>query len=347
VGIAGIEPWGMEQTVICHDESVGLRAVIAIDDTRLGPGLGGIRLARYPDATAAIREAQRLAAAMTRKNAVAELPFGGAKAVVLDPGPGVDRAALMRRFGDFVARTGGAYLPGVDMGTTPHDLALVGESGAPVSCSHVDPSGWTARGVRRAIDAAVAHRGPGAGVAGLRVLVQGAGHVGRALALDLAHDGAELLIADADADRAAAVAAEVRGGVVAADAVIGTRCDVFAPCAVAGVLTPATIAALDCAIVAGAANDTLASPGCAELLAARGILYVPDFVANAGGVIQIHAERVGWDDHHLADAVDAIGPRVAGLLAEAAEHDTTPLAAAEARAARRLAAAPRVREAVA
>lgn len=149
--------WTGEQVVVCHDRATGLRGVIAIDDTTLGPGVGGIRYRAYPDFAAAIREAQRLASAMTAKNAAAGLPFGGGKAVIFDDGPVADRAAFMRAFGRFVLRCGGAYIPGVDMGTTPADLAIMGGVGAEVSCHLEDPSPWTALGVWASIVAAVRH----------------------------------------------------------------------------------------------------------------------------------------------------------------------------------------------
>jgi len=169
--------WASEQLVLCRDEDVGLSAVIAIDDTTLGPGLGGVRFKPYPSAEAAVTEARRLAAAMTRKNALADVPYGGAKSVIVDDGAMRDRPALMARFGEFVARTGGAYLPGVDMGTTVADLAIMRRAGAIVSCDEEDPSPWTALGVAAAIRAAVGD------VEGISVLPSPAGHVGAALAL--------------------------------------------------------------------------------------------------------------------------------------------------------------------
>jgi leucine dehydrogenase len=324
--------------IFCHDESVGLQGVIAIDDTTLGPGLGGVRFKPYPSIAHGIRECRRLAAAMTLKNAVAELPFGGAKSVILNAPPVPDRAALMRRFGDFVAQADGDYLPGVDMGTTVHDLALIGESGCTVSCSQEDPSRWTAAGVGAAIRAAVAPSSTGT-VDGARVLIQGAGHVGAALATDLAREGASVLIADVDIERARELAARIGAATVDPGRVIGTPCDVYAPCAVAGVLDPRTISQLDCRIVAGAANDTLSDPRDAELLASRGVTYVPDFVANAGGVVDIHALRSGWDEERVTEEVLRIGDRVTQLLQEADSSGQTPLAVAEAMAVRNLARA--------
>src|SRR5947209_7552104 len=139
--------WESEQVVVCSDAETGLRAVVAIDDTTLGPGLGGVRLRTYPSFAAGLRECRRLAAAMTRKNALAEIPYGGAKSVIFRPARIADRPALMRAFGRFVLRTGGAYLPGVDMGTSVEDLAEMARSGAVVSCADADPSPTTATGV--------------------------------------------------------------------------------------------------------------------------------------------------------------------------------------------------------
>lgn len=325
----GFEFWTGEQVVVCHDRSVGLRAVIAIDDTTLGPALGGVRYRPYAGADAAIREAQRLAAAMTRKNAAAGLPFGGGKSVIVNDGPVADRAAFMKAFGAFVARCGEAYLPGVDMGTTPADLALMGEAGATVSCHDEDPSPWTALGVWAAIDAAVRHVDGADTLDGVSVLVQGAGNVGAALARLVAESGAHVLVSDVDGERAQRVADEVGGGVVAPDAVTRTQCDVYAPCAVARVVDEQSVHTLACRMIAGAANDTLADATFGRRLADRGITYVPDFLANAGGVIHIQALRAGWNGNMLRREVLAIGDRVSGVLAAAEPGGRTPLDAAE------------------
>ncbi|MGV1047918.1 MAG: Glu/Leu/Phe/Val dehydrogenase dimerization domain-containing protein [Solirubrobacterales bacterium] len=328
--------WSCEQLVLCHDPAVGLQGVIAIDDTTLGPGLGGVRLKAYGSDAAAIVECQRLASAMTLKNALAQVPYGGAKSVITAAGEIEDREALMERFGEFVARTGGAYLPGVDMGTTTTDLATIAATGVEVSCSEQDPSPWTALGVAAAIGAAVSHVYDGAGMAGVRVLVQGAGHVGACLARELAADGAELFVADLDEARAAALCAEIGAKVVGPGDVLSTPCEVFAPCAVARVVNPETADRLACRIVAGAANDTLADRDSGSRLAARGIAYVPDFLANAGGVVQIHGLREGWDEARLQGEVAAIGERAREVLEEAEATGTTPLVAAERRAGRHL-----------
>jgi leucine dehydrogenase len=329
-----VDLWAGEQIVCCHDTSVGLRAVIAIDRTVLGPSLGGIRMERYPSYASGITECQRLAAAMSRKHALAGLPYGGGKAVIFDDGPVADRVRLMRRFGEFVRRTGGSYIPGVDMGTSTEDLVHVGEGGAEVCCAATDPAHWTALGVLASIRAAVARLGDHDGLAGAHVLIQGAGHVGSALARQLVDEGAIVTICDINPDRARAVAAtHERVRAVAAERAFTIGCDVFAPCASSAVLDARTATSVSCRIVAGAANDTLATPEADRVLRDRRITYVPDFVANAGGVIQIHAERRGWDEARLTRAVLAIGERVSALIDEARATDGTPLQVAEAHAA--------------
>jgi leucine dehydrogenase len=330
-----VELWSSEQVVLCSDPATGLRAVIAIDNTTRGPALGGTRYKAYPTDAAAITEAQRLGAAMTLKHAAADLPYGGGKSVIIDGGPVADRAALMQAFGRFVERLGGTYIAAVDMGTSVADLVEVARTTSSVACDDEDPSPETALGVYAAIRAAVEHV-DGTSLEGKRVLVQGVGHVGASLAQLLAADGAQVLAADVDVKRAASVAAAVGGSVVESGDVVAVSCDVFAPCAVARMLDPASIARAGARIVAGASNDTLADASCANLLAQRGITYVPDFVANAGGVIKIHGQRSAWDDARLRSELLAIGDRVTGLLDDATVSGGTPLDAAMALVRRRL-----------
>ena len=332
------EPWATEQTITCRDDRVGLRAVIAIDDTTLGPGFGGVRLRTYPSTEAAAREAQRLAAAMTLKHALAELPYGGAKSVVMLDGPAPapgspQRRALFARFGEMIARTAGYYVPGVDMGTLLEDMQTIrDDGGARAFCDEVSPSPFTARGVYQAMRAAAVHHHGEGGLDGLHVVVQGVGSVGAEVAR-LAHtDGARLTVADVDTARAQELARELGGDTVAADEAAFHEADVFSPCAIARVVTHDNIARIPARIIAGAANDTLDDPGCAEALREAGITFVPDFVANAGGVIQVHGGVVGWSDEETLAAVDRIGGRVTGLLESAQEHGITPLAAALQRA---------------
>ncbi len=321
-----------EELLLCHDRASGLVAAIAVDDTTLGPGLGGVRWMPYPTFDDAVEEACRLSQVMTLKNAVADIPYGGAKSVMLRQGDAAglpaQREAQLLAFGSNVSRLGGSYVPGVDMGTTVADLAVIATVAPWVSCNHNDPSPATTRGVFRAIEAAVRHS-LHRDLSGIRVSLQGAGHVGSALADLLADRGAVLTVADVDGARAATVARRVGGTVVAPDSAHSVPCDVFAPCASARVLHAASIEELRCGLVVGAANDMLATRADAERLAGRGITYVPDFVANAGGVLQIHAERAGWDAGRLGLALDAIGRRTAELLDEAATTHSLPLRVAE------------------
>ena len=336
------DDWTSERVLICRDSASGLLAAIAIDDTTLGPGLGGVRFRRYPSVEDGVAEARRLAAAMTLKNALAGLPYGGAKSVIFDGGQPSRRAEQIRAFGSHVAQLAGDYVPGVDMGTTGHDLDVMASMGAEVTCAQEDPSPWTALGTFEAIRAAISVTAQRDDLIGVRVAIQGAGHVGASLAKLLAEAGAQVLVSDIDPARAREVADSVGGEVVAPQDFLTTECDVLAPCAVARVLTPETIPGLRSRVVAGAANDMLDTDECAELLQSRGITYVPDFLTNAGGVIHIHGLSQGWSTDRLDIEVRAIGDRVRDVLVEANSLGVTPFAAARAQAERRIEAARRV-----
>lgn len=331
-----------EQVITCHDRATGLRAVIAIDNTTLGPGFGGTRWRPYESPEAAVIEAQRLAAAMTLKHACADLPYGGAKSVIMADSPeplqGDQRRAALEAFGEFVARTKGAYIPGVDMGTTPQDMRVIETRGGRAFCDEVDPGPYTARGVYAAMRAGVRHA-LGRDMDGVRVVVQGTGHVGANLARFAAADGAVLSVADIDTARATALAEELGATVIDPHEAPFVETDVFAPCAVARVLTTDNASRVRARVVAGAANDTLDSTEAGEALRAAGVTVVPDFVANAGGVIQVHAGVVGWDEDTLSKALERIGERVDDILAEAQDRGVTPEETARDRAAQRLATA--------
>jgi leucine dehydrogenase len=316
-------PWTGEHLVLCTDRELGARAVIAVDDTTRGPGVGGVRFAPYPSTRAAVLECTRLATAMTLKNAAAGLPYGGAKSVIVRDGA-VEREALMRFFAHNVKLLGGRYIPGVDVGTTVDDLAVIAEIVPDVACDAEDPSPWTALGLLAGIRAAVAHRGLG-DLAGIGVVVQGAGHVGAELVRLLAAEGAEVKVCDIDPERSGSVAARYGAQPVEPEQALYEACDVFAPCALARVITTENVDRLNCRIIAGAANDTLGGEETAAHLGERGILYVPDFLLNAGGVIHIHALRAGWPEQRLRAAVLEIGDRVAGVLEEAAASRRPPL----------------------
>jgi leucine dehydrogenase len=277
---------------------------------------------------------------MTLKNACADLPYGGAKSVLIrdDLVDGDDaethRHARLRAFGRFVNRLGGAYIPGVDMGTSMEDLAVIGSVAREVSCDHQDPSPWTALGVFAGIGAALSSTGTT--LVDAHVVVQGAGHVGAELARLLALAGCYVSVADVDPLRAETVAREIGGRVVDPRAAITMHCDVLAPCATAKVIDRSIVGSLQCRIVAGGANDVLATHDVATMLDERGVVYVPDFVINAGGVIQIHALRSEWSPDKLEGSLFAIGDRVTTIVNEADRSRRTPLAVAEEMASLRL-----------
>ncbi len=318
-----------EELVVVHDRSTGLGAAVAIDDTTLGPAIGGIRWRRYPDVDSAITEVRRLARVMTLKSAVAGIPSGGAKSVIFRPDPTPEvatRRSVMEAFGHLVKRLGGCYVPGLDMGTVLDDLRVLSTQ-APDICV-LEPSAQTAIGVFAGITAAAEVRW-GGDVAGRHVLIQGAGHVGSELAVRLAQAGATVAVADVDHERAQSVAKAVDGVVVPVGEVIGHPCDVFAPCAVGRLVDRDNVGTFACEVIAGAANDVLTHRQAADLLRDRGIDYVPDFLINSGGVIAIHAQRARWDSDTTAEAIAGVGARVRQVLRQARASGSTPLDIAE------------------
>ncbi|WP_260581758.1 Glu/Leu/Phe/Val dehydrogenase dimerization domain-containing protein [Sphingopyxis sp. PET50] len=323
------------EVVRLEDEAVGLDGVIVIHSTRLGPGAGGCRFWHYPDIAAATTDAFRLAEGMSYKNAMAGLPFGGAKAVLRRPAGDFDREALFRAFGRAVAGLGGAYVTAEDVGTTVADMHHVAEETRHVAGlasdgqrAGGDPSPWTAQGVFNAMEAGARHAF-GSSLKGMTVAVQGTGNVGAELCRRLADAGAELVIADVDPGRRDRLEKILGARVVEPDAIASVEADIFAPCALGGALTPASVAAMKAKLVCGGANNQLASPEVADLLLRRGIAYVPDYVANAGGIVSVTAEYLGENRAHVVARVAQIGPRVAALLEEAASCRLSPALVAD------------------
>jgi len=343
-----IERWDGEEVVIHFDRPSGSWMFVCIHSTVLGPAGGGTRMRVYDTPAGALADGMKLSAAMTRKMAVVDVPRGGGKAVlaVREVPAGEERAALLLRYGDLVQSLGGTYRTACDMNTTPEDMDVIAERCAYVYGRSEATGGpgssgvGTARGVFHGIRASVRHVYGSDTLHGRTVLVQGVGSVGARLAGQLADDGAQVVVADVSAEAARAVAERVGARVVAADAATGTECDVFAPCAVGGVLDAESIPRLRCRIVAGAANNQLASPADAERLRDAGILYAPDFVINAGGVIQLVAlEDFGWDADQLEEKLRSIGDVLAELYGIAQSEGITTDKAAEGLVAARLAAA--------
>ena len=325
-----------EAVHVMRDPATGLEGVIVLHSTRLGPAAGGCRLWRYSDAAAAATDALRLAEGMAYKNALAGLPLGGGKAVIRLPAGGFDRAALFRAFGREVEKLEGRYLTAEDVGTCVADMEWVRAktthvAGLPAAQGAVggDPSPWTALGVLRAMEEAVRRR-HGSSLDGATVVVQGLGHVGAHLCELLANAGARLVVADVDPGRAAACAARFDAQLVAPDAILDVPCDVFAPCALGGVLDERGVGRLKAAIVCGAANNVLASDADGVRLAARGVLYCPDYVVNSGGIINVCAEHLGWSLAEVERRVGATGERLRAVLDHAAVHAMPPHRAADA-----------------
>ena len=333
--------WDGEAVVARFDRESGAWIFIALHSTALGTPVGGTRMRVYPTPGEGLRDAQRLAESMTAKWATLEQPIGGGKAVMALPGPLAPdaRRALLRRYGALVESLHGAFGTGEDLGTTPEDMAVIAEVTRYVhgitDGRVTDPGPFTARGVLRGIEAAVRAVLGRDDLAGVSVLVQGVGDVGFPLAKELAEGGARVLVSDVDEGRIARAQSELGAVVVPPEAVADTECDVFAPCAIGGVLSAATVPRLACRIVAGSANAQLESPEDAARLHQRGIVYVPDYVVNAGGALAFALHGRGQHDHEaLLARMDQIGEIVDEVLAEAADERTTPLAAAARRVAR-------------
>jgi leucine dehydrogenase len=318
-----------EQVTRFEDPAVGLTAFVAIHSTALGPALGGVRFWRYPSEADALADVLRLSEAMTMKAAVAGLNQGGGKTVVLWDDPHAARSdAFLRSLGRWIDALGGRYLAAEDVGATPHDMDGIARETAwvtgvdPARGGSGDPSPVTAHGVlcgmRAACDVAT--------LAGVNVAIQGAGHVGAFLARLLVDEGAHVVIADVDEEKAHAVGVRV----VAPDEVLMMECDVVAPCALGGVLTADSVSQLRCRVVCGGANNQLADDAAGDALAERGIVYAPDYVVNAGGIINIARE---WNEEI---DVATIGETTRRVLDLARAEGITPARAADELARRRI-----------
>jgi leucine dehydrogenase len=286
-----------ELVQLVHDRASGLTAILALHSTHLGPGAGGTRFWHYAEPQDAMRDALRLSRGMSYKNAMAGLPMGGGKAVVLLDAKCTKTPQMLAAFGDAIEAMGGRYVTAEDVGASEADMVAIRQRtahvcGLPADQGEVggDPGPFTAMGIFHGIKAAVEHKLGQASLQGVRVALQGCGSVGGGVARLLAKEGARLTVADIDPGKARALAKEVGGDAVSADTIMGTACEVFSPNALGAVLDEASIARLDCAIVAGGANNQLARHEHGALLAARGMLYAPDYVINAGGIINVSLE---------------------------------------------------------
>lgn len=340
-----LRTWDGDELVLRFDEPSATWMLIAIHSISLGPAMGGTRMKPYPSLEDATRDALRLAGAMTRKNALADLPFGGGKAVLAVPElpSGDDRRALMRRYGDVVQTLGGTYVTACDMNTSEHDMDLVAERTPHVLGRTPEAGGSgssapdTAIGVFHGIRAVCRHAFGSDELAGRSVAIQGVGAVGGSLADLLADAGATLVVSDVVHARAEEVADRTGAAVVGADRILATPCDVLSPCATGGVLTAETIPSLACRAIAGAANNQLGDVADADRLRDGGVVYAPDYVVNAGGVIHLAGHEVlGWDDAGVAARLAGIDATVTEVLRTAVTDEVNPVLAAERMARERI-----------
>ena len=333
---------GHEEIVLCSDPGCGYRGIIAVHSTRLGPALGGTRFWTYADDEEAIVDALRLSRGMTYKNAVAGLSLGGGKSIIIGDNKTTDRENIFRAHGRFVESLGGRYITAEDVGTSTKDMDFVHmETGhvAGLAGKSGDPSPVTAHGVFRAVQASANRRWGSDSLEGKTVSIQGCGNVGRYLAEELHGAGARLVVSDIDPAKVARVAQATGANVVEAGAIYSVQADIFSPCALGGIINDETIPLLKVEVVAGGANNQLLEDRHGDALEARGILYAPDYVANAGGVINVYGEVEGWDAQRALDKADDIYDTVLRVFEIAEEYKIPTYEAADRVAEQRLAAA--------
>jgi leucine dehydrogenase len=333
-----IRSWDGEQVVVRFDHATGTWMFVCIHSTARGPAGGGTRMKTYATPAEALEDATRLAGAMTLKMAGIDVPFGGGKAVLAVPRElgGDERRGLLVRYGQLVDSLGGTYRTGPDVNTTVEDMDVISESTSYVFCRSAerggsgDPGPYTARGVFHGIRATVAHAFGSDDLEGRSVLVQGVGDVGARLAEQLAEAGARVLVSDIDDARAREVAGPIGGEIVHPEDAIATACDVYAPCALGATLNATSIPRLRCGVVAGSANNQLATDGDAERLRAADILYAPDFVINAGGVIHAWGtEGLGWTPEEVEARLAGLGDELRRIYRRAEDEGITTAEAAE------------------
>jgi leucine dehydrogenase len=331
-----LETAGGGRMLLFSDPGCGLRAVLVIDDVTLGPAAGGIRTRAYPSVRDAARDALGLARAMTLKCSIAGLDAGGAKMVVIDH-PGLDRSAAFKVLGDRVEELGGLFVTAGDAGTRTGDLEVMAERTRYVHVDHGDLSGAVAEGLLGCVEACAEVRGRD-GVEGLRVAIQGCGAIGAAAARRLSAAGVSLLVADIVEPNARTVAAETGAEVVRPEEILTVDVDVLSPCALGGVIDEALVPRLRAWAVCGAANNILAGPGAGRALAARGILFVPDFIASAGAVVAGVCDELGTPER-TTGLIAQLRATAVDVLREAADRGVGTTEVAMERARRRIAEA--------
>ncbi|WP_062264163.1 Leu/Phe/Val dehydrogenase [Endozoicomonas arenosclerae] len=292
-----------------YDEASGLKAIVAIHNTRRGPALGGCRIIPYSSTEDAVTDAIRLAQGMSYKAALAGLDLGGGKSVIMEPEGPYDRKKLFQAFGQFIDELGGRYITAMDSGSRVSDMDTIATQTQHVSCtsSSGNPAPSTALGVYKGIQATLkAHREFGSSLKDMTVAVQGLGNVGFALCQLLHQDGAKLVVTDINEQKVQQCIQEFGATAVSAEEIYSVPCDIFSPCGLGGILSEDTINQLQCAAVAGSANNQLLTPDCGQRLFDKGILYAPDYLINAGGLIFVAMTHQGKSQNEMNHRINAI-----------------------------------------
>ncbi|MDC1142417.1 Glu/Leu/Phe/Val dehydrogenase dimerization domain-containing protein [Planctomycetota bacterium] len=312
-----LKSYDCEWLTFMNDPESGLSGLIAIHSTKRGPAFGGIRTLSYATQDAAIEDALRLAKAMSYKAAAADLPAGGGKTVIIKH-DNMDRKQAFQQLGRHIHRMGGSYFTGLDVGTTRDDLLEINKLTNHVA-KDLDFGKATARGVKAAICAALKHKFDDMNLEGRTIAVQGLGAVGAELVTMLHAEGATVIVSDIDERRAASVGEKMGCEVANPSRIISAECDVFAPCALGSVINTSNIGSLGCKVIVGSANNQLASPAAGDALREAGIVYVPDYIANAGALIKGVREHVAGEEVNFS-VVDQIFTTASHILERAASQ---------------------------
>lgn len=344
-----MEKGDYEQVVYCCDKGTGLKAIIAIHDTTLGPALGGARMWNYSSEEEALADVLRLAKAMTYKAAIAGLNLGGGKTAIIGVTPDEKREALFRSLGVYIESLGGRYITTEDVGTTVRDMEYISAAtdhvtGLPFYLGGSgDPSPATARGVLASMKACVKKAFGSSELRNRKIAIQGLGKVGSNLLHLLSQEGAQITGGDINPEAVKKVAREYKISVVEPDVIHSVECDIFSPCALGGVLNSKTIPELKCRVVCGGANNQLLEDRHGDELAARGILYAPDYLANGGGIINIALELTGYDAETAKSRIDDIYNTMEKVIAISAGKGVSTSKAADMLVEERIANARKIK----
>ncbi len=340
-----MEKYGYEQLMYFHDRHSGLKGIICIHNTALGPALGGTRIWEYEDEEAAVLDVMRLARGMTKKAACAGLNLGGGKAVIIGNSKvlrkdTVRREAFWRAFGKYLDSLNGRFITAEDVGTCPDDMHFVKmESNHVVGLPDTsgDPSPFTAYGVLKGMKACLKETEGSSNLKGITVAIEGVGHVGSALCELLHKEGAKLVICDIDEENVKEVAKKYQAKIVSADEIRSVECDIYAPCALGASINDQSLTTLKCKIIAGSANNQLEdSKKHGSKLHELGLIYAPDYVINAGGLINVYQEKIGYNKHSAMVQIDHIYDRVREIIRESIDTNTPSYLVADNMAQRRI-----------